>query len=361
MAASAPALTPGQERRARAWSGPAWSALQLLFRSFPFPTEPGLRVFGNPDRSSPVFVTCNFDHTVRLVSKVLAGYDCYLLIAPTGGVNVWCASAGGHFGVDEVEAAIKLSGINELVDHHRLVLPRLTAPGVDPKQVRARTGWRVVFGPIDIADLPVWLDESFPRLVADQVEFPLRTRVAMGVGAGLWPAGLLGIPGALIAGWRAGLVVALLGYLASVLFAIAYPRIPAKPGLPQAIWLAAALAAAGFGGAAAAGQGLFGLVFWPAVMAAMGTLIALDFPSWSPTDVCKQQLLCFLYPATLAPPGFLPTVDEPACIDGCDICVKVCPKGALELAANSKATLTDPDGCLSCYACVQQCPVDAIS
>jgi NAD-dependent dihydropyrimidine dehydrogenase PreA subunit len=341
--------------------GAVRSAAQLVFRSFPFPVEPGLRRFGNPDRSSPVFVTANFDHTVRVVSRVLRDYDCYLLVAPTGGVNVWCASAGGHFGADEVEAAIQLSGIDAMVDHHRLVLPRLAAAGVDPKVVRQRTGWRVVFGPIDIAELPGWLEDSFPRLVADEVRFPVRDRVEMGVGAGLWPACLLGIPAALIMGWQVGLAVAGLGYLLSVLFALAYPNLPGQPGLPHGIPLAAALAALGAGAGWWAGGGLLPVVFWPVLLAAMGLLIAVDFPSWSPTDVCKQQLLCFLYPATLAPAGFLPTVDEPACIDGCDICVKICPKQALTLKDNHKATLADPQGCLSCYACVQQCPVDAIS
>jgi ferredoxin len=341
---------------------PVRSTVQLLFRSFPFAVEPGLRVFGNPNRSSLVFVTCNFDHTVRLVSRVLTdlGLDCYLLVAPTGGVNVWCASAGGHFGTDEVEAAIKLSGIDKLVDHHRLVLPRLTSPGVNTKQLRSRTGWRAVFGPIEVTDLPQWLDESFPRLVADVVRFPVRTRVEMGVGAALWPAGLVGIPAALVGGVWTGVAVVLLSYLVSVLFALVYPRLPAKPGIPQTVPLAALLGLAGGLGGAALG-GLFETVLWAVVGVAVGALIALDFPSWSPTDVCKQQLLCFLYPATLAPAGFLPTVDEPACIDGCDICVKVCPKGALELNVFDKATLTDPDGCISCYACVQQCPVDAIS
>jgi NAD-dependent dihydropyrimidine dehydrogenase PreA subunit len=337
------------------------SAAQLVFRSFPFAVEPGLRTFGNPGRDSPVFVTANFDHTVRLVSEVLANYDCYLLIAPTGGVNVWCASAGGHFGVDEIEAAIKLSGIDKLVDHHRLVLPRLAAPGVNVKEVRHRTGWRVVFGPIEIDDLPQWLEQSVPRLVADVVNFPWRRRVEMGIGAGLWPAVLLGVPAGLIMGWRAGLATAALSYVLSVLFALVYPRLPAQPGLPQGIPFAVLLGAASGAMAWLAGIGLWGVLFWTVALAAMGVLIAIDFPSWSPTDVCKQQLLCFLYPATLAPAGFLPVVDEPKCIDGCDICVKVCPKGAMSLKDNHKATLFDPQGCLSCYACVQQCPVDAIS
>src|SRR5882757_5258044 len=255
MATPATVLTtPGNPNT----TGVLRGAAELIFRSFPFPTEPGLRVFGNPDRSSPVFVTGNFDHTVRLVSRVLSTMDCYLLVAPTGGVNVWCASAGGHFGVDEIEAAIKLSGIDQLVDHHRLVLPRLTAPGVNTKEVRSRTGWRVVFGPIEIDDLPAWLDESFPRLVADVVGFPVRRRVEMGIGAGLWPAGLLGIPGAFIAGWQAGLITVGLAYLISVLFALAYPRLPLAPGLPQAIPLAAVLAGAGVAVTWAGGGGVFG-------------------------------------------------------------------------------------------------------
>ena len=346
------------EPPSRAWLR---DLVQLIFRSFPFQTEPGLRTFGNPNRSSPVFVTCNFDYTVRRVSRVLSGYDCYLLVAPTGGMNVWCASAGGHFGTDEVEAAIRLSGIEDLVDHHRLVLPRLSAPGVDAKELRRRTGWRAVFGPIEIDELPAWLDNRFPHLVADQVCFPAPRRAAMGTGAALWPAGLVGLPAGLIEGWRAGLLVVLLSYLLSVLFALSYPYLRSGPGLPQAIPLAAVLGTAGAGVTWISGAGLARTLFWAGAFAVLGLLIGVDFPSWSPTDVCKQRLLCFLYPATLAPAGFLPAVDEQTCIDGCDICVKICPKGALTLNEASKAVLTDPADCLSCYACVQQCPVDAIS
>lgn len=334
---------------------------QLVFRSFPFPCEPGLRTFGTPDRKSPVFVTCNFDHTVRLVSRVLRGYDCYLLVAPTGGMNVWCASAGGHFGTDEVEAAIKLSDIGSLVDHHRLILPRLASPGVDPAEVRRRTGWGVSFGPIDIGDLPAWLAKGTRALTPDRVSFPLSTRVEMGIGAALWPAVLLGIPTALLGGWKAGVLTVALAYALSVAFAVGYPYFPLEPGLPQAFPTALLLGAGAALVAVAMGAGLLSVVLWGVALALMGLLIATDFPSWSPTDVCKQKLLCFLYPATLAPSGFLPVIDEPTCIDSCNVCVNVCPKGALVLNEASKATLIDPAGCISCYACVQQCPVDAIS
>lgn len=333
---------------------------ELTFRSFPFPIEPGLRRFGTPGRDAPVYLTCNFDYTVRLVSRVLADYDCYLLVAPTQGMNVWCASAGGHFGADEVEAAIKLSGIEKLVDHRRLILPRLATPGVNRRDVRHRTGWRVLFGPIEIAELPTWLEGSFPRLIPDRASFPLRRRVEMAVGAGLWPAAMFGVPTALVAGRRQGAAVGVLAYLSSAVFGVAYPLLPVEPGFPQAVpfgaLLAAASSALGWRGKAAPRT----MVLRATLFAAMGILIGLDFPSWTPTDACKEQLLCFLYPATLAPPGFLPEIDMQTCT-GCDICVKVCPKGALSLDENRKAVLSDVDACMSCYACAQQCPVDAIS
>jgi len=44
---------------------------ESLFRWVPFPVETGLRVFGNPDENSPVFLTSNYDLTVKRVSKGL--------------------------------------------------------------------------------------------------------------------------------------------------------------------------------------------------------------------------------------------------------------------------------------------------
>ena len=67
------------------------------FRLFPVRAETGLRIFGNPDENSPVFVTSNYDLTVKRVSKHLKKMDCYLLVAQSNGVNVWCASAAEAF------------------------------------------------------------------------------------------------------------------------------------------------------------------------------------------------------------------------------------------------------------------------
>ncbi len=70
---------------------------ETLLRFFPFPVKTGLREIGHPDRTSPVLVTGNFGLTVLRVQRALQGLDCYLLVANSRGINVWCAASGGHF------------------------------------------------------------------------------------------------------------------------------------------------------------------------------------------------------------------------------------------------------------------------
>ena len=97
----------------------------LLMRMVPpYPSvRPGLYRVGRPGRKAPVLVTGNYDLTVRRLLKGIRGLDAYLLVADSRGINVWCAAGGGHFTAEKVIAAVKSSGIGELVDHRRLILP----------------------------------------------------------------------------------------------------------------------------------------------------------------------------------------------------------------------------------------------
>ena len=63
--------------------------LQTGFRLIPWPTETGLRKIGEPDASSPVLLTGNYDLTVRRLTRVLEGQNVWLLVAPSSGINVW--------------------------------------------------------------------------------------------------------------------------------------------------------------------------------------------------------------------------------------------------------------------------------
>ena len=143
------------------------------------------------------FVTCNFDLTVRRVVKALQGLDCYLLVAPSKGINVWCAAGGGMFNAHSVTSVLKTSRIAEKVDHRTLILPQFSAPGIDVRRVEAETGWRCRFGPVYAQDIPAYVAANLHKTDdMRRARFPLGDRLEMAV---MWAA-----PMSLLAGIPAG-------------------------------------------------------------------------------------------------------------------------------------------------------------
>ncbi len=104
------------------------------------PTEIGLIPINNPSSDSPVLCTCNFKLTVSRLYNLVREEEssAWLRVAPTDGINVWCAACGGDFNAGSVITAIKVSSLEEYVSHRTIVLPQLGAPGIDPVKVRER-------------------------------------------------------------------------------------------------------------------------------------------------------------------------------------------------------------------------------
>jgi len=126
----------------------AFNILETLLRFFPFPCKIGLMKIGNPGKDSPVFLTCNYHLTVQRVKRALKGMDAFLLVANSRGINVWCASGGGHLTNHDVVSVLKTSGIEDLVDQKKVILPQLAASGVEAKVIKQKTGWKVIWGPV---------------------------------------------------------------------------------------------------------------------------------------------------------------------------------------------------------------------
>jgi CO dehydrogenase/acetyl-CoA synthase gamma subunit (corrinoid Fe-S protein) len=145
------------------------NVVQTLLRVLPFPRRTGLIKIGKPNRSSPVLLTCNFQLTVERVKRALAGIDAYLLVANSRGVNVWCAATGGLLTDHDVISVLKTSGIEDLVDHRKVILPQLAATGIEGKVIHRKAGWKVVWGPVYAADIPTFLRNG------QQTGRPLRT------------------------------------------------------------------------------------------------------------------------------------------------------------------------------------------
>ena len=125
----------------------------------PVSVEPGLRVIGKPDRSSPVLYTTNFALTYYTVMEDLRDLDCYLLVIDTEGLSVESAVAGGKLTADKVAEAIKETGIEKLVDHRKIISPGMAARiSGETEEV---SGWEVLVGPRDSSGIKDFIKKRF--------------------------------------------------------------------------------------------------------------------------------------------------------------------------------------------------------
>ncbi len=155
--------------------GVRWGIKRMEYR-----VPPGLYAVGSPDDTAPVLVTANYKLTFDALRRELTGVDAWILVLDTKGVNVWCAAGKGTFGTIEVVRRVLATDLAQVVSHRVLVLPQLGAPGVAAHDVRAATGFRVVYGPVRAADVPAFLSagmkaSSEMRLVT----FTLRERLVL--------------------------------------------------------------------------------------------------------------------------------------------------------------------------------------
>jgi hypothetical protein len=141
--------------------------------------EPGLYALGQPTPDSPVFVTANYTLSFDALRSALVGFDGYILVLDTQGVNVWCAAGKGTFGTDELVRRIEVTSLHEVVKHRELILPQLGAPGVAAHEVRKRSRFKVEYGPVRAADLPGYLKTRQATPEMRRVRFPLRDRLLL--------------------------------------------------------------------------------------------------------------------------------------------------------------------------------------
>jgi acetyl-CoA decarbonylase/synthase complex subunit gamma len=123
-----------------------------------YSVPPGLYAVGDVDETSPVLVTANYKLSFDHLRTSLPGRPFWLLVLDTAGINVWCAAGKGTFGTEELVRRIEGCGLAERVSHRKLILPQLGAPGVSAHEVKKRTGFRVVYGPVLSRDLPAFFE-----------------------------------------------------------------------------------------------------------------------------------------------------------------------------------------------------------
>ena len=333
---------------------PKWT-FQVVFRSVPYPTRPRLIVIGNPGRKSPVMVTTNYDLTVRRVCRALEGTDCYLLVAPAGGLDVWCAAGGGRFTVDSIISILKTTRIAELVEHRRLILPQLCANGLNMFEVRRRTGWSAVFGPLDAIHIPEYLERRRRSEKMMRVTFHIGERLE--VAAAMWgslslrysvfPALILGL--ATVPWFVLGLAV-MAATLSLGCFTIPGKTFVQKAGLAFFLPGSALIVGSQW---YLTGTVTFASLQWIGLLLFGSYLVGSSYPSYTPLWQCGYSTLFYGFPhLELA-------IIEESCI-GCKLCDQVCPVECFSSTEDHKMIFSNPDLCEGCQACLVQCPTDAI-
>ena len=132
-----------------------------------YTVDPGIYALGEPNEQSPVLVTANYKMSFDRLREALSNRNAWILVLDTNGINVWCAAGKGTFGTDELVRRIEFSQLNRVVSHRELILPQLSGPGVAAHKVKKRTGFKVLYGPIQATDLSVFLDagmEATPKM-----------------------------------------------------------------------------------------------------------------------------------------------------------------------------------------------------
>jgi len=223
--------------------------------------EPGLYAAGAPGPETPVFVTANYKMSFDRLRVALAGRDGWILVLDTKGINVWCAAGKGTFGTDEIVRRVAEVRLDAIVSHRKLVVPQLGAPGVAAHEVKRRSGFRVVYGPVRAGDLPAFLDAGMKATPGmRRVRFSFRDRLVLVpievVGSAkylLAAAVLLALVGGLegrgyalgraAAAAPAGVLPLLAGYLAgAVLTPLLLPWLPGNAFALKGVWAGALLA-----------------------------------------------------------------------------------------------------------------------
>lgn len=121
---------------------------------------PGLYGVGEPGPDSPVLVTANYKLTFDTLRRELTSFDTWILVIDTRGINVWCAAGKELFSTREVVHRVKQSRLNTVVRHNKIILPQLAATGVSAVKVKKKSGFEVLWGPIQARDIQQFVDDG---------------------------------------------------------------------------------------------------------------------------------------------------------------------------------------------------------
>ena len=130
----------------------------------PIQMNPGLYRVGTPGKDAPVLLTVNFSLTFFTLEGYLEStrIPCFMLIVDTEGLSVLTAVAAGKLNETLVRDSIRKFDVEHEVSHKMLIIPGYSAPLSG--RIEEATGWKVLVGPRDAADIGEYLHEEWKKI-----------------------------------------------------------------------------------------------------------------------------------------------------------------------------------------------------
>lgn len=153
---------------------------RLTLSRMDYKVEPGIYAVGNPNADSIVLVSANYKMSFDVLRSNLAGIDAWILVIDTKGINVWCAAGKGTFGTMEIVGRIEITGLKKIVNHRKLIVPQLGAPGVSSHDVKNLSEFSVIYGPVRASDVKAFIENGMEAArEMRQVKFSLYDRLVL--------------------------------------------------------------------------------------------------------------------------------------------------------------------------------------
>ncbi|MBN2257966.1 MAG: hypothetical protein JW704_09095 [Anaerolineaceae bacterium] len=140
---------------------------------------PGLYALGTPTAGSPVIVTTNNMIKFDALRSALIGLDIYFLVLDTQGRDNWFMTGKSAFATDELIRRVKKSGLKDIVNHNKLILPELAESSFNDQLVNERCNFNLEYGPERAYDLPEYLETRQLTPEMQMVRYNLWERVGL--------------------------------------------------------------------------------------------------------------------------------------------------------------------------------------
>lgn len=133
----------------------------------PIQVQPGLYEINSPTGEAPLMTTTNFSITYFSVNNEVegSGWPGWLLVVDAEGMSVLTAWAAGKFDADRIAKAVKTTGVENKVNHRRLIIPGQVAV-LSGELEESLPGWEIMVGPKEAVDIPGYLKVMWAERVA---------------------------------------------------------------------------------------------------------------------------------------------------------------------------------------------------